>query len=125
MMVNAAIATTLLCLSASPSLPDPLTGHLTEAQIRVITETTYARFAGAFGKCPRYRLIEKAMFAEMKDAGITVEMFDSQYFKSAQTIALADAIGKYGKNPSDFCRAAWLLYGPDGGYRRQMLERAD
>jgi hypothetical protein len=65
------------------------------------------------------------MFAEMKDVGITVEMLDSQYFKNAQTIALVDAIGRYEKNPSDFCRAAWLLYGPDGGYKRQMLERAD
>ena len=122
----AAIATTLLCLSASPSLADSLTGNnLTEAQLSVIAKTTDARFAGTLGKCPRYRFIEKASFAEMKEAGITSEMIDSQYFKNAQMFALADAMSKYEKNPSDFCAAAWLLYGPDGRYKRQMLEKAD
>ena len=32
---------------------------------------------------------------------------------------------KYDKNPPDFCLAAWVLYGPDGNYKRQMLEKAN
>jgi hypothetical protein len=124
-VLRAAIATTLLCLSASPSLADSLTGNLTEAQLSIIAQTTDARFAGTLGKCPRYRFMETASFAELKEAGITSEMIDSQYFKNAQMFALANAMRKYEKNPSDFCMAAWLLYGPDGRYKRQMLEKAD
>jgi hypothetical protein len=123
--LKSAMTTAALCLWACPSLADPLTGNLTEARMRIITEMTYARFAGEFGKCPRYRTIQAAVFAELKEAGITPDMLDSQYFKNAQSLALVDAMVKYRENPSDFCLAAWVSYGPDGTYKRQMLEKAN
>jgi hypothetical protein len=29
---------------------------------------------------------------------------------------------KYNKDPSQFCRDAWYFLGPNGTYKRQMLE---
>ena len=84
--LHAAIATTLLCLSASPSLANSLTGNLTEAQLSVIAQTTDARFAGTLGKCPRYRFMETASLAELKEAGITAEMIELAIFQKCTNI---------------------------------------
>ena len=49
---------------------DPLTGDITKAQLEVITMTTIARFAGSDGRCPRFHVIERAVFQDMHDADI-------------------------------------------------------
>jgi len=79
--------------------------------------TAIARFAGTRGTCPRFHLIEKAEFAEWADAKIPEEMVGTPYFDNVQTVVWIGA-----ENPSDFCRAAWQLFGPNGLYRRQLLE---
>ena len=50
------------------------------------------------------------------------EMLDTQEFKNAQALALLSAVERQRANPSDFCLAVWQLLGPNGLYRRQMLE---
>jgi hypothetical protein len=67
---------------------DPLTGDITKAQLEVITMTTIARFAGSDGRCPRFHVIERAVFQDMHDADIPSGMLETQEFKNAQAIAL-------------------------------------
>jgi len=101
---------------------DPLTGDITKAQLEVITMTTIARFAGSDGRCPRFHVIERAVFQDMHDADIPGGMLETQEFKNAQAIALMGALERKTANPSDFCLAVWQLFGPQGLYKRQMLE---
>jgi hypothetical protein len=100
----------------------PLTGDLTKAQRDAITMTTVARVAGANHRCPRFHVIEQAVFQDLHDANIPPAMLDTQEFKNAQTRALVNIIDRMNANPSDFCLAAWQLFGPQGRYKRQMLE---
>lgn len=101
---------------------DPLAGDLTDEQLNAIKMTTIARFAGDGKTCPRFHVVERALFEEMADARITPQMLDTQDVKNAQTLALMGALERQHANPSDFCLAVWQLFGPQGLYRRQMLE---
>jgi hypothetical protein len=49
-------------------------------------------------------------------------MLDTQEYKNAQDMVLLSALERQIANPSDFCLAAWQLFGPNGLYKRQMLE---
>ena len=95
---------------------------LTKAQINAIQMTAIARFAGTRGTCPRFHLIEKAEFAEWADAKIPEEMVGTPYFDNVQTVVWIGATERQRQNPSEFCRAAWQLFGPNGLYHRQLLE---
>ncbi len=111
-----------LTLAASAAAGDPLTGNLTETQLNAIKMTAIARFAGSRNTCPRFHVVQSEVFAEMADARIPPEMLDTQEFKNAQTAALLGALERQRVNPSDFCLAVWQLFGPQGLYKRQMLE---
>jgi hypothetical protein len=95
---------------------------MTDAQIKAVQMTAIARFAGTRGTCPRFHLIEKAELADWADAKIPEEMVGTPYFDNLQTVVWMGAIERQRENPSDFCRAAWQLFGPKGLYRRQLLE---
>jgi hypothetical protein len=101
---------------------DPLTGKLTKDQIEAITTTTIARVAGSDNRCPRFHVIERALFQEFRDANISPAMLETQDFKNAETMALLGVIEQMTANPSDWCLAVWQLFGPQGLYPRQMLE---
>jgi hypothetical protein len=101
---------------------DVLLGDLTEDQMNAIGMTSIARIAGSNDTCPRYHVIMNAVFEEMREAKIPPELLSTQEFKNAVTIATLGALERKKKDPSDFCRAAWQLFGPGGLYRRQMLE---
>jgi len=119
LIVLAALISTGLSTAAAA---DPLTGHLTETQLNAIKMTTIARFAGSKNTCPRFHVVESAVFEEMRDGGISPAMLDTTELKNAQVIAMMGALERQRANPSDFCLAVWQLFGPQGPYRRQMLE---
>jgi hypothetical protein len=78
-----------------------------------------AYFAGnqKNNRCPRFQLIDGAAGKELRDGGvITNEIFEQTLHQSPSFVA------DYEENPSRFCSAAWALLGPNGTYRRQMLE---
>jgi hypothetical protein len=94
---------------------------LDETQVKVVTMTTIARMAGDGKNCPRYKVNLNAIFEEMRSADITPAMVDTQGFKNAQTMAIVGAVERM-KDKSDWCLAVWQLFGPNGMYRRQMLD---
>jgi hypothetical protein len=120
-LVLAALISTAGLLSTAVAR-DQLTGDITEEQLNAIMMTTIARFAGSGKTCPRFHVVQEAVFEEMADAGIRPEMLRTQEFKIAQALALVGALERQRANPSDFCLAVWQLFGPQGLYRRQMLE---
>jgi hypothetical protein len=67
-------------------------------------------------------VIGKALFEELAEGGVTPEMLDTQEYKNAVTMSAVGPIEKYTKDASDFCLATWQLLGPNGVYKRQMLE---
>jgi hypothetical protein len=118
------VLATLMCLGCHPARAGDhlLYGDLTDAQINTVKMTSIARYAGTHNVCPRYHIIENAVFAEWVDAKIPKEMVGTTYFENVQTVAWLGAIERQRENPSDFCLAAWQLFGPNGVYRRQLLE---
>lgn len=94
----------------------------TKEQDAAIKITSAAEFAGLDDHCPKFKLIKREMYAELKAAGITTEMMRSEEMDSSRVVAIMAIFLKYKANPSDFCSAAWELMGMGGTYRRQMLE---
>lgn len=92
------------------------TAHaFTEEQIKVIKIVELAWSAGD-GRCPRFQNDRQRMNDELKEAGITEEDFLDEYVEGD------DYMPQYNKNSSAFCQMAWKLLGPNGTYKRQMLE---
>jgi hypothetical protein len=94
----------------------------TKEQDAAIKITSAAEFAGLDDHCPRFKLIKREMYAELKSTGLTSEMLRSAEMDSSRVVAIAAIYLKHKANPSDFCSAAWELLGTGGTYRRQMLE---
>jgi hypothetical protein len=109
-------------ISVCAAADDPLTGSLTKGQIEAITMTTVARVAGSGNRCPRFHVIERALFQELHDADIPPAMLETQEYKNAVTMALFGVVERMNADQSDWCLAVWQLFGPQGRYRRQMLE---
>jgi hypothetical protein len=121
-MTRAIIFITML-LSISPcAAKDPLYGDMTETQIKAVQMTSLATYAGSHDNCPRFHVVERAVFEEWRDAQIPSEMVATQAFKNAIQLSTIGPMQSKSKNPSDFCLAAWQLFGPNGTYRRQLLE---
>jgi hypothetical protein len=94
----------------------------TEEQLTALQITTSAEYAGYDDHCPRFRVIEKEVYRELFVAGfraadIKTEKFDFWWRDGLTMAGLA-----YDSNPSQYCEAAWQLLGPNGTYKRQMLE---
>jgi hypothetical protein len=91
---------------------------LTDPQIEAINAVVVARVAGGrWQRCPRFHLIEGSDAQELYDAGVNTEKF-----KDAIEELTFAAMDHSDQTPSEFCTLAWHLVGPDGTYRRQMLE---
>jgi hypothetical protein len=81
-----------------------------------IINTIWARFAGSHNRCPRFQVIERAISAERAEAGATAWMMES--FDEEPRVLIKE----YNEDPSAFCNKAWQEFGPNGSYKRQMLE---
>ena len=121
-MRSLVLAALLSTVGLAPCAAKDMLGDLTEKQINAIKMTTIARFAGSNNTCPRFHVVERSVFEEMADGGIPSARLDTQEFKNAQTEALLGALERRRANASDFCLAVWKLLGPNGLYKRQMLE---
>jgi hypothetical protein len=87
------------------------------AYIDAVLNTTWAKFAGSHDRCPRFQAIEEAISAELAEEGITLEMLDHDYHHMTDKY-----LQSYDQNPSEFCANVWQRLGPNGTYKRQMLE---
>jgi cellobiose-specific phosphotransferase system component IIB len=99
-----------------------MAGDITDKQVEAISTGAAAMFAGDGKICPRFHVIEQAVFAHWREAGIPTEMIHTTEFGNVLADAALGAAEKWEKNPSDFCMAIWQLFGPGGLYRRQMVE---
>jgi hypothetical protein len=81
-----------------------------------VTNTMWANFAGSHNRCPRFQVIDKAVSDELAAAGVTSEML-SNFTDQPQLL-----LDQYNEDPSEFCAKAWRRLGPNGTYKRQMLE---
>jgi hypothetical protein len=83
-------------------------------------------FAGTH--CQHVRMIEEAMIAELKDAGVTLETLNAPGMGIDMNILESMFLNHYDKDPSKFCTGALRGFGPNGGPglngapKRQMLE---
>jgi hypothetical protein len=81
---------------------------------------TSASFAGSNNRCPRFKYIEGTMAQEMKEYGL--DKISESERKSMHQTAFTLAFLTYEENQSAFCSAVWNMLGPNGTYKRQMLE---
>src|SRR3974390_1343143 len=92
------------------------------AQIQTIQVLTGALLAGRDNHCPRFHIIEREVREEVLAAGLSEEDFDSEDFEKVIEDAATEYVKSFEENPSAFCYAAWLTFGPTGLYKRQLLE---
>jgi hypothetical protein len=122
-MIRTVIISVLFAIATPAMAGDPIgSGNITDKQFEAISMATVALYAGDGKTCPRFHVIEQAVFAHWKEANIPGEMFRTPEFGNVQAEAALSAAEKWTKNPSDFCLAVWQLFGPGGLYRRQMVE---
>jgi hypothetical protein len=110
----------IICLSVRPThAQQNEPSDLTEAQVKAIEMTSLAISAGSHGNCPGFHVIATALSEEYYEARIFV---DRPKFKNAMNLAALRPLEQLRKDPSEFCHGAWALLGPNGLYRRQLLE---
>ena len=119
-MIRLNLFAALICLAAQPSLAQQSeSSDMTDAQVKAIEMTSLAILAGSHGNCPGFHVVTTALSEEWYDAHIFV---DRPKFKNAMNLAALLPLEQMRKDPSEFCRGAWELLGPNGLYRRQLLE---
>jgi hypothetical protein len=95
------------------------------ASYEAITYPMLAQFLGnqKHNRCPRFKVIDEATRAEL--ATVT---WDDRELTAADLNdpggeqVIEGFIEKYATDPSAFCDRSWKLLGPNGTYKRQMLE---
>jgi hypothetical protein len=92
---------------------------LTDDQLEVARMVEYARVAGSGSRCPRFHFMEDAASKELLAARLTLAARDAPEYENVIFPILG---GAEHLNRSEFCLEAWRAFGPDGSYRRQMLE---
>jgi len=88
-------------------------------QIVVAMAVDTAIFAAE--KCPRFRIVEGSIFANVQDVGVSKEQVIGQEWKDAMLRGEANAKDSYAKNPSE--RAWWMLGPPNHTVKHQLLEK--
>jgi hypothetical protein len=121
-MIRTVIISVLLAIATPAIAGDPLFGDLTESQIEAISTSMIMRYAGDGERCPRFHVIERAVFAHFTEAKIPATMLGTKEYANVSAVAGMDAVKMWTQNPSDFCLSVWQLFGPGGLYRRQMVE---
>jgi hypothetical protein len=125
----AAVALTLMMMTSTSAFANEPTLEQ-RTMVNTITIALLAEFTGnqKNNRCPRFRVIDKAVDDELAEAGLTLEMlhemhgagdFENDRVDDYMGTILAD---EYNKDPSAFCYKAWHELGPNGTYKRQMLE---
>ena len=94
----------------------------TKEQNDVIAVATVAQYAGLDDHCPRFKLNVHEMIAELSGTGLTSADFTSQAMSDERSKNFKVHALNYAADPSGFCNAAWQKLGPNGTYKRQMLE---
>jgi hypothetical protein len=88
-----------------------------------IETTTLANFTGSqkHNRCPRFKVIEEATRAELAAVGMNADQLGdpSDLLRGDGTSPYVDG---YNEDPSAFCIMALEKLGPNGSYKRQMLE---
>ncbi len=117
-MVSKSIIT-VLALIATASVPSAVGRERHD----VIVAVSIAQFAGLDDRCPRYKLIESALQAELQSVGLAkgFELASADDHEERR-IAITDAVRAYENSPARFCLDAWAKIGPHGTFKRQMLE---
>lgn len=95
---------------------------ITPEQNRALEITTSAWVAGTSDNCPRFKIMKGEMVGELNAAGLEPDNVKTKEMTDVRQLLMMTMLMKYQLNPSQFCAAAWQLYGPNGLYKRQMLE---
>jgi len=89
-------------------------------QDQALLNAMVVHMLGTDDTCPRFRVIKSEVKKEMDDAGVKLDAEHSEHIKMAG--ALVFDMLKHSDDRSQLCREAWEIFGPNGTYRRQMLE---
>jgi hypothetical protein len=112
-MIAAALALLMTSGAANAKNWNEVSGsEMTEA----VNNSVLAWFAGNHDRCPRFKVIDEAVRDELVAGGLSPD-----YIRPNE----ADRFTypkDYAANPSAFCKMAWEQIGPNGSYKRQMLE---
>jgi hypothetical protein len=116
-MIGATLITCLLTLTARAD------SELNGDQMAVAVAVDTAMFAAE--NCPGFRVVEGAIFANVQGVGVSKEQVLGQEWKDGLLLGEANAKGGYAKNPSGFCKRAWLMLGPPHHtfVKHQLLEK--
>jgi hypothetical protein len=113
LMVAALLSTTI-----TKSNGDDLLNALSP-QDQALINAVWADQTGRYDTCPRFKVIPSAVREELNDAGISDEDLKSDHGKYA-LLYVFDMIKH--EDRSKLCKEAWEKFGPNGTYKRQMLE---
>jgi hypothetical protein len=72
---------------------------------------------GSDDTCPRFRVVWPAVRKELDEAGFVPNNRNVQ-----DATLLVGYMIKHDDDRSQLCREAWEMFGPNGTYKRQMLE---
>lgn len=109
-------------ITCLPALTARAASELSRDQIVVAMAVDTAIFAAE--KCPRFRIVEGSIFANVQDVGVSKEQVMGQEWKDAMLLGEANAKDGYAKNPSQFCERAWRMLGPPNHtFKHQLLEK--
>jgi hypothetical protein len=113
-------AALITCL---PTLTARAGNELSGDQMAVAVAVDTAMFAAE--KCPGFRIVEGAIFANVQGVGVSKEQVLGQEWKDGLLLGEANAKGGYAKNPSEFCKRTWLMLGPPNHtfVKHQLLEK--
>jgi hypothetical protein len=116
-MIGAALITCLPTLTARAG------SELNGDQMAVAVAVNTAMFAAE--KCPGFRVVEGAIFANVQGVGVSKEQVLGPEWKDGLLLGEANAKNSYTKNPSGFCKRAWLMLGPPNHtfVKHQLLEK--
>jgi hypothetical protein len=93
-------------------------------ELDAVETTTLAQFTGnqKHNRCPRFRVIDAATSAELAAAGMRGDRLPDPPDDLLRGDGTSFYVDGYATDPSAFCKKAWELLGPNGTYRRQLLE---
>jgi hypothetical protein len=116
-MIGAALITCLLTLTARAD------SELNGDQMAMAVAVDTAMFAAE--KCPGFRVVEGAIFANVQAVGVSKEQVLGQEWIDGLLVGEANAKGGHAKNPSGFCKRAWQMLGPPNHtfVKHQLLEK--
>jgi hypothetical protein len=78
----------------------------------------------AADNCPGFRLVDRAIAANVHSAGLTDQQAKGEEWKNAMFLSDLNSKEGYAKDPSGFCKRMWVMLGPKPIFvKYQLLDK--